>query len=126
MAMDRQGVIYRTAEVSADLPEIILPAPPPTTLTIAGSSPVGRLAQLALKIKQIEPKESLKISYNRDGALCLRIRNGLVILGSTDDFENKLRILQDFREQNPGVLDGLQSFDLTAPSAPVKTYKKER
>lgn len=125
--MDARGVIFRTDEVSTDIPLVV---PPPASraiyLGISGGFAAGRVADLAVKAKAMAPSDKITIWFNGEGALCLNLGEGLVILGSTEELDRKLRALKEIQEQQPNILSRLEVLNLTEPSHPAKTYKKQR
>lgn len=125
--MDALGVIFRTDEIRTDIPLVV---PPPASraifLGISGGFAAGRVADLAVKAKAMSPSEKITIWFNGEGALCLNLGEGLVILGSTEELDRKLQALKEIREQQPNILGRLEVLNLTEPSHPAKTYKKLR
>jgi hypothetical protein len=127
IGMDLKGVMFETDTLPETLPLVVRPqSGKDVTVALASGFAAGKVADLAVQARQMEPKEKLTIWFNRDGALCLNIGSGLVILGSCDDLDVKLRSLKEILEQQPDLLGRLVSLNLTEPTRPAKTYKKQR
>lgn len=127
LAMDARGVIFETASWPADLPTVTRPpSAKDLTLAIAGGFPGARVAELAVKARQFAPTEKVNIWFNNQGALCLNMDAGLVILGSSEDLDLKLRALKEILEQEPDLLGKVESLNLTEPSHPARTYRRRR
>jgi hypothetical protein len=127
IGLDKYGVMFETDALGGDLPVVMRPgSAKDLPLTVVGEFPAGNVADLAIKARLLDPKEKLIIWFNNEGALCLNIGAGLVILGSCDDLDAKLHSLKEILDQQPGLLAKLDSLNLTEPSHPAKTYKKQR
>ena len=125
--MDSSGVMFETEQLPADLPVVMRPeSAKDLSLSIAGSFPSTIVAQLAIKAREMNPQEKLIIGFNKQGALCLNIGTGLVILGSCDDLDLKLHSLKEMLDQEPGLLANLESLNLTEPSHPARRKKNTR
>ena len=127
VGLDSSGVMFETDSVPDDLP-VVEPSKDARNLPVAlaGSFPAGDIAALAVKARQLDPVDKLTIRFDNEGSLCLNMGTGLVILGSSDDLDHKLQVLKDTLDRQPGLLAKLASINLTEPSQPVRTYKKQR
>lgn len=120
IGMDASGVMFETVKLPDNLPLVLRPvSATDLPLSIAGSYPSTIVAQLAMRARTSFPNDPLKISFNKDGALCLNIGAGLVILGASDDLDLKLHTLTDMLEQQPDLLAKFESLNLTEPSHPA-------
>ncbi len=127
IGLDAAGVLFASGSLPADLPIVLRPqGARDLPLTLGAGFPSGYVAQLAMKARQMEPKEKLIVWFDSDGRLCLNIGTGLVILGGCDDLDAKLQSLKEILDGQPGLLAKLESLNLTEPSHPAKTYKKAR
>lgn len=127
LGLDAAGVMFEMDSLSTDLPILIRPdAAKELPMTVVSGFPSSSVASLAIQARQMEPREKLIIWFNDRGALCLNIGTGLVILGSCDDLDRKLRSLKEILDEQPGLLAKLESLNLTEPSHPAKTYKRSR
>jgi len=127
VGLDAYGVMFETDRLSPDLPLVTRPdAARDIPLTIVSGFPSALVAGLAVKARQMSPKEKLSIWFDKGGSLCLNMGTGLVILGACDDLDAKLHSLEEFVDQQPGSLAKIESLNLTEPSHPVVTYKKAR
>jgi hypothetical protein len=84
------------------------------------------VADLAVKARSFDPKAQITIWFNRKGALCVNLGEAQVILGAADELDKKLKVLSEIIEQEPDLLTKLESLNLTEPTHPAKTYKKQR
>lgn len=127
IGLDSTGVMFKTDELPGDLPVVMRPdSAKDLPMTAASGFPSTSVADLALKARQLDPQEKLNIWFNKQGALCLNMGAGLVILGSCDDLDEKLHSLKEILTDQPGLLAKLESLNLTEPTRPAKTYKKQR
>lgn len=127
IGLDARGVMFETDVVPDGLPAVIRPdTARDLPVAVAGGFPSGSVADLAVKTRQMFPQRKLIIWFNKQGFLCLNVDAGLVIFGSCDDLDSKLRALKDLLEQQPDLLAKVESLNLTEPSHPAKTYKKQR
>jgi hypothetical protein len=127
IGLDAKGVMFETDKVPEDLPSVFRPeSAHDLPVAMAAGFPSGSVADLAIKARQLFPKEKLIIWFNKPGFLCLNVDTGLVILGSCDDLDSKLSALKDILDQQPGLLAKLESLNLTEPTHPAKTYKRQR
>lgn len=127
IGLDATGVMFETDALPDDLPIVVrndeakdLP------LTLVGSFPSQAVADLAPKAALLFPSQKLTIEFNSEGSLCLNSRGSLVILGSSDDLDQKLQSLKEILDRQPGLLARLEKLDLTEPTHPAMTYKKQR
>lgn len=127
IGLDSTGVMFKTDELPDDLPVVMRPdSAKDLPMTAASGFPSTSVADLALKARQLDPQEKLNIWFNKEGALCLNMGAGLVILGSCDDLDEKLHALKEILTDQPGLLAKLVSLNLTEPTRPATTYKKQR
>jgi hypothetical protein len=127
IGMDAKGVLFVTDELPKGLPVVVRPdSANEVPLTVLGPFPSGAIADLAVKARGIDPSAQLTIWFNRDGALCLNIGEAPVIFGAADEIDKKLKALKEILEQEPDLLGNLRSLNLTEPTHPAKTYKKQR
>ncbi|MFI5385550.1 MAG: cell division protein FtsQ/DivIB [Fimbriimonadales bacterium] len=127
IGLDRTGIMFETGDLPANLPILIRPDDAKDLpMTIAAGFPSTNVAELAVRARQIDPQNQLVIWFNKEGALCLNIGTGLVILGSCDELDRKLQSLKEILDDQPGLLAKLESLNLTEPSHPAKTYKRQR
>lgn len=127
IGIDAKGVVFVTDALPANLPLVVRSeSARELPLTVAGGYPAGSVAELAVEARKMFPKDELTIWFNGKGALCLTVGKGLVVLGSSEDLAKKLRTLEEVLTEQPDLLTKLESLNLTEPSHPVKTYKKQR
>ena len=92
---------------------------PPTLLTYAGTWQPSSIAALAVYAHEKYPGKDIRIEMNQRGVVCLNIGSGRVILGSCDDLDKKLKVLESRLQKNPQELDGENVLVLTLPSNPT-------
>ncbi|HVT13428.1 MAG TPA: hypothetical protein VHE55_14270 [Fimbriimonadaceae bacterium] len=127
IGLDATGVMFKTDELSDALPVVLRPdSARDLPITAASGFPSTSVADLAQKAQALAPQGKLTIWFNKEGALCLNMGTGLVILGSCDDLDEKLHALKEILDDQPGLLAKLESLNLTEPTRPVKTYKRQR
>lgn len=127
VAMDGAGVMFLSSEAAPDLPVVVRPdSAKDLPMTLAGGFPAGQVAELAIRAKQFAPQSNLVIWFNNRGAVCLNVGTCLLILGSCDDLDAKFRALKKLIEQQPDLLGQLDNLNLTEPSHPATTYKRQR
>ncbi|HWA82871.1 MAG TPA: hypothetical protein VG820_05540 [Fimbriimonadaceae bacterium] len=127
IGLDATGVMFKTDELSDALPVVLRPdSARDLPMTAASGFPSTSVADLAQKAQALAPQEKLTIWFNKEGALCLNMGTDLVVLGSCDDLDEKLHSLKEILDDQPGLLAKLESLNLTEPSRPVKTYKRQR
>lgn len=127
LGLDANGVMFETDSLPDTLPLVIRPDNArDLPLSIAGGFLATDVAQLAQKAHLQYPQEKLIIWFNKAGSLCLNMGTSLVVLGSSDDLDHKLQSLKDILDQQPGLLAKVESINMTDPTHPAKTYKKQR
>ena len=118
-------MLYKTSDLPPNLPTLRVPqSGPPTLVAIAGNWQPQRLAGLAVYARQHYPRTEAKIIVDGRGVVCLNIGSGRVILGSCDDLDIKLKILESRLQKNPQELQQIQELNLTSPSAPAVVPRK--
>lgn len=120
LGVDEDGVIFESPSIDPKLPKIQLPSNGPATLlTVAANWDVQRLADLAQKVRSIPEASGVSIEVDESGEVCLNMDSGRVVLGSCDDLDEKLSVLQKRLLANPAELSQVERLILTRPDAPA-------
>lgn len=127
IGMDAKGVLFETDALPAKLPTVVLPeSATELPLTMLGPFPSGAVVELATRAKEIDSQASYTIGFDSKGALCLNVGRSKVIFGAADEIDKKLKALKEILDEEPNLLKDVQSLNLTEPSHPARTYKKQR
>lgn len=124
MALSSEGVIYRAEHLPDNLPTVQLSdGQPKTILTLAQDWPCVPIAILAIKIREVDQKDPIRIDYGSGNSLCLNIGAGKVELGSCDNLDAKLQALRATLKDDPDYLSRIKSLNLVVPSNPMTVPK---
>lgn len=127
VALTIDGVLYPANELGDDLPVVSLPpGEPKVMLTFAGNWQPVALAKLTARAREMWPGQRLEIALDDRGSVCLNMEDGRVVLGSPNDYEKKLDILEERLRRNPGELRNVVELNLTAPENPTVVRKKTK
>lgn len=127
IGLDTRGVVFETDSLPTGLPTVVRPESASLLpLTVAGAFPSRTVAEVAVKAQGMFPKKTVTVWFNRKGALCVNLDKAQVVLGAADEIDKKLKALKEILDQEPDLLDKLESLNLTEPTHPAKTYKKQR
>jgi hypothetical protein len=124
MGIGEDGVVYESDHFPADLPTIELGENEPrANLTLANDFPSATLAHLAQRVRQILPRNQVRIEYGTGSSLCLNIGTDQIFLGSCEDIDLKLDMLQQKLSSEPDFLSKIKSFNLLYPKMPMTVPK---
>jgi hypothetical protein len=119
--------MFETDQLPDELPLVVRPdSAKALPATVMGGFPGAVVADLAVKARQMSPKEKLTIWFNREGALCMSMTAGLVVFGGSEDLDLKLHTLKELLDERPDMFTDVKTLTLTDPSHPATTYKKQR
>ncbi|HWD38665.1 MAG TPA: hypothetical protein VG944_07435 [Fimbriimonas sp.] len=119
MVLSIEGVIYHSNAVVSDLPSVKLgPQTSNPLFTIATDWPAADIANLVIKAKRIDPNAPIKIEFDAGNSLCLNMGTGRVVLGSSDDLDEKLQVLTQRLAADPNLLSKIQTLILTVAGNP--------
>ena len=125
LAIDDGGVVYAAHGIPTGLPVVRLPGGiPPTLVGLAGNCPLGRLAQLSVFGRKLAVREGVMIQVDAEGAICLNVGAGRVMLGSCDDLDHKLEVLVHRLRKNPDELSQIEELVLSNPDRPAIVKRK--
>jgi len=120
LGLDSEGVVFDSPNIPTDIPAItIADSGPPILVTIAGDWDATHLADLAVKVRAIPAAAGVSIDVDQRGEVCLNMNSGRVVLGSCDDLDEKLAVLQKRLIAKPEELSQVQRLILTKPDAPA-------
>jgi len=120
LGLDQEGVIFQRPNIGKDLPAIrIADNGPATLVTVAGDWDASRLANLAVRVRAIPEADGVSIDVDERGEVCLNMNSGHVVLGSCDDLDQKLDVLQKRLIAKPSELSQVERLILTKPDAPA-------
>ena len=124
IAMSEAGVLFKTHEPTVELPTLILPRGfVEISFGMVGTWESATVGSLCVKAKKLWPTKALEVEFLSDGHLCLNIDSGRVVLGSTYDLDQKLKIVVDRIQRYPTELAEIQELVLTNPSRPTIVRK---
>jgi hypothetical protein len=120
IGMDAQGVIFKTDDLSLDLPLVVRSqTAKDLPVSVMAGFPSGSVADLAVMARKLAPSEKLAIWFDKAGFLCLNMGTCRVTLGSSEDLDAKLRALKEILDERPGFLKEVKLLNLTEPSRPA-------
>jgi hypothetical protein len=119
-AIASDGAVVQ-AEGIAALPLVRIPGPAKApNAAIAGAWEPGAVAKLSKTLEAMLPKSRWTIEVDALGVLSLyESSGGLIVLGSSDDMDEKLNQVKKIMDESPDLLARVQRIDLTSPKAPV-------
>jgi cell division septal protein FtsQ len=127
IGLDASGVMFETDQLPDDLPLVVRPEnAKDLPAAIVSGFPGALVADLAVKARQLSPNQKLTIYFNQQGALCVSLSAGVVVFGGCDDIDLKLHTLKELLDQRPDLFTKVETLNLTDPSHPATTYKKQR
>lgn len=93
-------------------------------LSFSGAWQASDVAHLSNNLVKMLPNSGWVLEVDGVGVLSLYKGSGArIVLGSTDDMEEKLERLEKALNEAPGLLERVSKIDLTSPRAPVYTPK---
>lgn len=104
------------------LPQVV----PPTTSSTPSSLVVAtwestKTAELCISLKNYFPVTSWTVSVDDSGVISLLgDPSGVVILGSSENLDEKLKKLRDLMQEDPKILQQYSEINLTVPAQPMK------
>lgn len=119
--LSSRGSAYQAGSAAAGLPLVQLQAEAfNANLCLSGSWEAQKIASLCGVLPPYFRKPELVIDVDRRGVASLVLpRHGRVIMGSLDNLEQKVEVLQRLLETRPGFLAKIKQLNLTAPDYPV-------
>lgn len=125
LALSVDGVIYPTDQDLSGLPSIVLPQKGlPLSACLVGTWPATQIAKLAIEapgaMQASMGTQNLQIKFIESGDLCLNEGSGTVRLGSAENLDKKLSVLQERLARNPQELDQVEQLVLVSPNHPAK------
>ena len=123
----KDGTVFDDPEVGVPLP--ILAYDPNVKLSLLTLSEIvnGReMADTILKVKHIfrnKPVTNLEIQMQDQGGVCLNMDNGVIVLGSSDQLDEKLEKLREIFDTNPELLKTVSVLNLMTPERPMMTER---
>lgn len=129
--LDESGVIFTDPEEKSSLPSILLQNK--IKVSVVALSGVINFRQLADLVQIIRTKlpESLtggippEIEVQETGAVCLNMNGGTVILGTSDNLDEKVGKLKQVLLDNPDLFKDNISINLMVPTRPDRTPRKK-
>lgn len=118
--IDETGFVFRLSEAeSANVAVAINLQDYSPNLTLADPSEVYEALILAQNFQVEGKKLGGIVAFDAGGRLCFNVRNGaVVVFGSVDRLEEKLRVLESAIRADPGVLSRQATLNLVEPDAP--------
>lgn len=123
----KDGTIFDDPEEKSELP--VLNFDPTVKLSLITVSEVidgQELAEIVLKIKHIfrdKAPGKLEIQMQDQGGVCLNMDNGIVVLGSSDQLDEKLEKLREIFSAKPDLLTTVSVLNLMTPERPMMTER---
>jgi hypothetical protein len=119
--IDETGFIFRlSAAESAKVPIAINLQDFSPNLALADPSEVHEALILAKNFQVGGKKLGGIVAFDAGGRLCFNVRTGaVVVFGSVDRLEEKLRVLESAIRAEPGVLNTQSTLNLIEPDAPT-------
>ncbi len=129
LALSVDGVIYPSTEDLNRLPSIVLPDNGlPLSMGLVAPWPATKIAKVAIEapgiMRAATRTESLQIKFIESGDVCLNGGSGTVRLGSSENLDKKLSVLQNRLSRNPLELDQVKRLVLVVPERPAKAVAK--
>ncbi|HLO99124.1 MAG TPA: hypothetical protein VK171_11065, partial [Fimbriimonas sp.] len=123
----KDGTVFDDPEVTAELP--ILSYDPNVKLSLLTLSEIVNGKEMAgtiLKLKHIfrnKRPSNLEIQMQDQGGVCLNMDNGVIVLGSSDQMDEKLEKVRETFEANPDLFKTISILNLMTPERPMKTER---
>ncbi len=128
VGLDKDGILFTLHEHVRGLPVLI---PPDSTwqdeITLSGSWPKAAIADLCEKAQAVFPGQQIAVNASALDSVTLKgSADATVILGSTENVEQKLEVLRHILTAQPQLLDNVASVNVSSPTNPVTLPKPVR
>ncbi|MFY9235340.1 MAG: hypothetical protein WAO58_12885 [Fimbriimonadaceae bacterium] len=128
MKLSVRGDLYSDPRPASGLPSIQLPRDGnQPNLTLAFPAELRLLADISARVSAMQVGENWVIEVEDGGRLCLNKEgSGTVVLGSSENLDQKFGRLRTYMSENPGGLEAIKELNLTVADKPTVTPLESR